>query len=183
VDFALSTKLEKISLSLSADVPDEPPDVKETHTRDYMSNFYLRDGHPRYAIKQISPATFKDPMLLFNGTVDIAIEAKILARMEHPHICKMRAFATTSPFKSGYFILLDRLYDTLEVRLKTWKSRESSLWRKPWMGRGRAKLLTIERLNCSLDLANAMKYMHENNLIYRDLVRYPTSGALFYSIF
>ena len=56
---------------------------------------------------------------------DLALEAEFLASLSHPHIMKLRgvAFNGTSGFENGptgYFLIIDRLFETLGDRIKTW---------------------------------------------------------------
>ena len=51
----------------------------------------------------------------------MAVETMFLSVVSHPHIITMRAFGANGMFKPNYFIILDRLYDTLEARIPKWK--------------------------------------------------------------
>ena len=69
-------------------------------------------------------------MILYHLTAglivsDLALEAEFLASLSHPHIMKLRgvAFNGTSAFETGptgYFLIIDRLFETLGDRIKTW---------------------------------------------------------------
>jgi len=56
---------------------------------------------------------------------DLALEAEFLASLSHPHIMKLRglAFNGTSGFETGptgYFLIIDRLFETLVDRIQRW---------------------------------------------------------------
>ena len=62
---------------------------------------------------------------LIGGLNRQALEAEFLASLNHPHIMKLRgvAFDGTSGFESGptgYFLIIDRLFETLGDRIKRW---------------------------------------------------------------
>jgi hypothetical protein len=81
------------------------------------------------------------------------------------NIIKMRAIATTSPFQRGYYIILDRLYDTMTDRIEAWKVQKKSMsgFAKVRDLRGsRMKELWIDRLMVAYDLCMALKYLHDN---------------------
>lgn len=136
--------------------------------RKFMEQHCIRGGKDaRYAIKKLSDDCMKDPSLFVNGIVDLAIEARFLAVIRHPNIIKMRAVEIGPPSSKEFFVVLDRLYDIMSQRVKTWKKRQPSrfLDRK---GKKR-EALWLERVTVGHDLACALKYMHSLNVIYRDL--------------
>jgi hypothetical protein len=65
----------------------------------------------------------------------------------------------------GFFIILDRLEETLDKRMQDWAVKEKKFQGKFW-GRGRnnkaLKELTISRMTVAYDLAAAFMYLHEN---------------------
>jgi len=74
----------------------------------------------------------------------------------------------------SFFLLLDRLYETLDERIEGWKqawSKSSGLfYRATHDFRGcKRRALVAERLRVALDLAYAVAYLHENSVAYRDI--------------
>lgn len=141
--------------------------------RQFLSRRCLRKGkHPRYAIKTLSDECFDDPERFVGGIIDLATECRYLSVIRHTNIIKMRGFADGNIFESGFFVVLDRLYDTLTMKISRWKKADSKY-------KGAGKLLDmkgkkknrvwIERLLCVYDLSTAFEYLHSNEIIYRDL--------------
>ena len=142
--------------------------------RDFIASHYIRNGkNYRYALKQLQSSVRKDPQLYVQSVMDLVIETRYLAVLRHPHIIKMRAMSTGSPFETGnpQFVVLDKLYDILSTRLKTtWKQRLPGPMARVTDLRGkRAHKFWIERLMVAYDLTTALKYMHEERVMYRDL--------------
>mmetsp|Transcript_60767 Transcript_60767/g.72166 ORF Transcript_60767/g.72166 Transcript_60767/m.72166 type:complete len:382 (+) Transcript_60767:66-1211(+) len=140
-----------------------------------MQDRCIRDGDTRYAIKKLSKEIVygNDEDLFVKAVTDLAIEVRYLAVIEHPHVVKMRAMASCSPYDTNYFIIMDRLYDTLQKRFKIWK--EKAVRYKGVMGvvrdmKGRKKNeILYEKLIVAYDLASAMNYIHSLSIVYRDL--------------
>lgn len=127
----------------------------------------------RYAIKMLSPEVVKVNGKFIRGTLDMAIETRIFSDMEHPNIVKARALAMVTPFDEGYFIMMDRLYDTMEGRIDKWAKkakRVSGLGGKIFDRNGDKKeQLWRDRLVAAYDLSDALGYIHDKKIIYRDL--------------
>jgi len=142
-----------------------------------------KDGDARYAIKFLKPETMSHPIHYQRGAVDIAREGAILSSLSHPNIIKLRGLS--SPGLTGfevikpgnYFLILDRLYDTLEQRLEKWAVSSGLAFTqniKSLFGSSPAKMkkkrmLLVNRLLVAYDLAQALRYLHARNIIYRDL--------------
>lgn len=132
--------------------------------RNYMSLNYLRNNDARYAVKTLSPSLFNDPERFVAGVIDLVIETKFLSIIRHPNIVKMRAISSSSPFSTAYFIVLDRLYDTMTDRLKAWKNKKRKISGSAKVRdlRGeKKKELWVDRLIVSYDLCMALKYLHD----------------------
>lgn len=145
---------------------DEFYDISEA--KELMAKNYLRDGDARYAVKYLHDDL--TPLEEARGRIDLAIEAKYLSVISHPNIIKMRAWAACDPLSrdDSYFIILDRLYDTLDVRIDKWKQTKKKakgpLGMMGGLGSSKEALkdLMMDRLLVAYDLSAAFRYLHEN---------------------
>lgn len=76
----------------------------------------------------------------------------------------MRGWAACNPLDDEYFIILDRLYDTLEQRMEKWKDVKKKAKGKFGFGANKDALddLMMDRLLVAYDLSCAFRYLHEN---------------------
>jgi serine/threonine protein kinase len=110
------------------------------------------------------------------GITDLAIEAEFLSVFSHPNIISMRAVSQSDPRRSRYFVVLDYLPTTLDLKLNLWRrlvGENTGYW-FPCYGYccSNSVILHInwkERLQSAADIASALQYLHERNVIYRDL--------------
>ena len=114
----------------------------------------------------LSPDVIADEHLFGVGVADMAVETMFLAAMAHPHIIKMRAFGAEGMLAPHYFIMLDRLYDTLEARILKWRQqrlRARGVLNKI-KGKSNKKLaaLTAIKLSYAYDLMGAFQYLHNS---------------------
>jgi hypothetical protein len=74
----------------------------------------------------------------------------------------------------GYFLILDRLSETLDQRFKEWKEQDwhimNSLLHFGKMNLFQREFL-VERLRVARDIASAIQYLHAYRIMFRDLVR------------
>lgn len=95
-----------------------------------------------------------------------------MASLSHPNIIRLRGMAAagTSGFASmherGYFLLLDRLQCTLEHKIEHWRNFEAALCQDQSKKR---RSFLAERLHVAFDVAAALSYLHNHQIIYRDL--------------
>lgn len=173
-----------------SDIDSEDESVKsmtefdEVQARTYMQKHCMREDYvgemnARYAIKRLKSTLKGDSVS--RGTDDLAVEAKFLAAIEHPNIIKMRAVANVKPTDPGFFILLDRLFETLEERIDgEWTNVNKVFGKKVQKGHGcccmsgkpmnvEMRNLWVERLIAAYDLSSAFRYIHKNRIVYRDI--------------
>ena len=153
-------------------------ELQQQH-RSFVARHVYREssGSKRYAVKFLSPETVRDEDRFCTGAADLVVEAKFLASLSHPHIVRLRGMAAagTSGFASreemGYFLILDRLSCTLDHRLEEWKQRriQQEQTRSSTNKSMVTRSFLAERLHVAFDVASALQYLHDRNIIYRDL--------------
>ncbi|KAL7482553.1 hypothetical protein ACHAW6_008227 [Cyclotella cf. meneghiniana] len=156
----------------------EEDDDENTHSSKHDKHFMSRHattskGKARYVVKIISPHIVRGDFKKFlQAASDMATETYFFSVLNHRHILKMRAVGQGDMFSPSYFLVLDRLYGTLNDRIGgEWKHRRDRLELDFFVwGRGRKmKMLWEERLGVAKDLAGALSYLHDMCIIYRDL--------------
>jgi hypothetical protein len=131
--------------------------------RKFMARRCLRQGkHARYAIKMLSDDCLEDPERFVGGVIDLAVESRFLAVIKHPNIIKMRG-VSVGPYDRGFFVILDRLYATLTIKISEWKKEEGKtkgLGKILDMKGKKKRKVWVDRLIVVYDLAMALQYLH-----------------------
>jgi hypothetical protein len=129
--------------------------------RGFMAQHCIRKGKDyRYAIKMVQDSSRKDPQVYINAVVDLAVEARFLSVVRHPNIIKMRAMEGTGSFHPSFFVVLDRLYDIMPVRINKWKRQAGSGLRAMLKSKKAKEAFFVERLTVAYDIACALTYLH-----------------------
>jgi serine/threonine protein kinase len=150
---------------------DHEDDGYDHETRGFMKDHCLRNGEARYAVKRIRSNLVGEDNVT-DASIDLAREAQFLAGLSHPNIIKVRG-TINSPGHPNYGMILDRLYDTLEVQIQNWKV-DVKQSRGKFMGligknKDALKKSWSDRLLASYDLAHGMAYLHSHDILHRDL--------------
>ena len=133
----------------------------------------------RYVVKFLHADLVCNPKRYKVAARDIENEADMLHQVSHPHILKIRGTATPrEKYEPGtynqYFLILDRLQETLGDRMDKWRLQMRRLNHPVYRGildkHGlKRKRHMAERLRMALQIASALEYLHDNRIIYRDL--------------
>jgi hypothetical protein len=129
--------------------------------RAFMAQHCIRKGNDyRYAIKMVQESSRNDPQVYINAVVDLAVEARFLSVVRHPNIIKMRAMEGSGPFQRSFFVVLDRLYDIMPVRITKWKRQAGNGLRAMLKSKKVKEAFFVGRLTVAYDLACALAYLH-----------------------
>jgi serine/threonine protein kinase len=156
--------------------PDESEvDADEMESNKFISDHCIREGgDARYAVKFLNAEVIDDPPTYIQAIYDMAVETRVLSYIHHPNIVKMRACARVEPYHEEYFIVMDRLYDTMEGRIDKWARSDkfnSSIAAKLLCDRRgeKVKFILEQKLVSAFDLSAALGHLHTSNILYRDL--------------
>ncbi len=128
------------------------------------------DSKPRttrtLAMKCLRPQNRSNMDQFMIGVEDLVNETAMLASLDHPNIIKLHGRAggsATNAFRlsDGFFILLDRLRDTLVDRICSWKKTLSA--------NKKAISPSMSQLKTACSIADALSYLHSKNIVFRDL--------------
>lgn len=153
----------------SGEIDDFPMSLDTDGTKTYMTDNLLRDGSPRFAVKRVRLDLVDERK--GSSSIDLAVEAKFLASIDHSNIIKLRGTVSTPGYDS-FMIILDRLYSILNKTIEQWREEVRATrgifgWkviRK--VDHYKAK---TERLVCLYDIARALKHLHSLKILFRDV--------------
>ena len=117
-----------------------------------------------FAMKCLRPQIRSNADQFTIGAEDLVHETAILANLNHRHIIKLHGRASgqlTDAFvlNDGYFILLDKLHETLHDRIDTWKRNPMCILQGP----------TVKQIEVAQSVADAVSYLHSKKIVFRDL--------------
>ncbi len=153
------------------------------------------DNGAKYVMKslkdKLEDSDAKD--LFLDSAQDIVTEAEMLAVFSHPNIIKLHGIIASrhdsfAEGPSAFFIILERLESTLDVKIEEWKkqhsfnpsrsitSLRSSLSSSMILDKVKVEKSTSSeggsldsRLRMATSLADVMKYLHSKDVIFHDL--------------
>jgi serine/threonine protein kinase len=181
-------------VTISPDENDQPDQedsmVLSLQDRQRLQTLFSQMNSSGLCIKHLKADLLKKPEDFEDAAADLILEGKFLAALDHPNIMKVRAVADESAFETtgsvdGYFLVMDRLDCTLRDRIVEWQFMEQERY---YGGGGtldtstaeqedpavtiqaaNPQELLVEKLRLALELAQALAYLHDRRLVYRDL--------------
>jgi len=143
-------------------------------SREFLARRVYSKKGGKFVLKQVEPELLQtDRATYLKGIIDLAMETKYLASLDHPNIIKLRAVCWDSPYRMlDYFLVLDYLCETLPKKLNSWMLADRATKGVTGFmtgGRKKATGLLTERILVAYDIAVGMSYIHSQQIIYRDL--------------
>ena len=127
-------------------------------------------------MKCLRPQVRSDADQFIIGVEDLVHETTVLASLDHPNIVKIHGRACgrdSASFRlsDGFFILLDKLTETLEDRIRRWKKLSYD-----------KKAPHLSQINTACSIADALSYLHSKKIVFCDLkpanVGFDSTGVL-----
>jgi len=149
---------------------------KQSKRRQELSRQCMVEGNAsnRFVVKMLRDDLPEDEYT--KGVLDLAVEARFLKRLNHPHIVEMMATANSDPLESRFFVVLEMLNLTLEDKIADWRidlSRSTTLWCGPFgyccANKATLNRSWLERILVAKSIASGLEYLHGQSIIYRDL--------------
>lgn len=140
---------------ISRSLSDEERKLRQTYAR---NAFDSKTKRSRFVIKYLRPETVRNAFR--EAANDLVLEGEYLSRLEHENIISLHGLpvngmdAWRDGLHDGYFLILDRLTETLDHCLHNKISKAPS---------------TLKKMEYAFDLASAMEYLHNNGIVFRDL--------------
>lgn len=162
--------LERVNLGLKKKKKNLHDDRKQQDIKSSNDNI-KRDGKfSSYAIKKMTPGIIRKygPLEFAAALTDLAIEAKLLSVIQHPHIIQVRGLADVDCCSEDFFIILERVKVTLAEKFSIWKKEIPRYEHGSNMRNFKNRLLS-ERLSVGHDICSALDYLHQNRIVFRDL--------------
>ena len=176
--FSVVSEIQGVQLDEVYDTSDAEAKLRQAFVEQVQDNAkHHHSSSHQYVIKMLRTDLPEEEHA--KGVVDLAIEAEFLKTLYHPNIITMRAHANSDPHETRFFVILEKLVLTLERKMNFWRQEVSEnvgYW-TPCIGyyccakRHVLHRLWMERLMVSRDISMAIRYLHSQNIVYRDLVR------------
>jgi serine/threonine protein kinase len=133
----------------------------------------------RFVLKRVLPELQSSNDVQFlKGIVDLAMESKFLSSLDHPNIIALCGISKHGP---SDFIMLERLKETLSKRFRRWTQidRQCKGVTGIFTGSKRKVAELYEaRISAAYDVACAGDYLHQRNIVFRDLVSPSRASAV-----
>jgi serine/threonine protein kinase len=129
----------------------------------------------KHVVKVLRAKLAANPPMLSACAADLIKEGMIMAKLNHPNILSAQAWAPkgVSAYANGrhdaYFLVLDRLELTLSDRIKSWKKQNKKINFSFTSRQNKRLALLAERTDVLMQLSEAVKYLHKNCVLHRDL--------------
>ena len=142
----------------------------------------IQQNASKMAIKFLSQDAYNSIEDACNGSADLYMEAQYLTALTqnhpHPNIIQIHGISNAGSSglskHGGYFIIIDRLYDTLDGRIAIWRELQQRKLSSTDDSDSASiqkylNVLFIQRLLVTYEIISALQHLHSLNIIFRDL--------------
>jgi len=167
---------------------------KDAARKYYKENTIDQNGKSKYVVKQLKSSKMQDANKFCTAAADLVMEAHFLSSLNHENILRIRGWAASGveAFLDGehdsYFLILDRLEDTLDKKLERWKKYQTLKTVSCDLNIDMSRQSInddsdlLSRIKVSHQIASALQYLHSKNILFRDLkpnnVGFDTYGVV-----
>jgi len=139
--------------------------VYPVHVRHGITKRFNPDLPP-FALKKVRVDILEgsNPRLVEHICLDLVNEAKIMKKLLHANIVQIIGHSNLDSRRDGLFVVMEKLESTLDEKMAHWTQV-----------RGLFKQVTpketvfLRLKDVAAPIANALQYMHQNKILYRDL--------------
>ena len=163
-------ELEKINL-------DEHSPCNEAQRQ--QRGIVVRNVSKKLAVKFLNESAMGNSNEFCNGAADLLLEAKYLSALSnhpHPSIINLHGVAAAGAAgfatgqMGGYFLIVDRLYDTFDKRIELWKElRRRKLRHSSQQNVKLLQAMFLQRITVACDICSAIRHLHRLKIVFRDL--------------
>lgn len=136
------------------------------------------EGNPNLVLKVLQPKLIAKAAVFARCATDLVREGLVLTKLSHPNILSCFAYSPggVSAFASGkhdaFFLVLERVELTVREKLEEWKGeakKRQSAFSIFHSKEKRMESTLLERVRIICSLARALRYLHSQCVIHRDL--------------
>ena len=122
-----------------------------------------------FALKRLRENVIDKDISLKISAADLAIEATVLSSLNHENIIQLhgvkRGNMIESLMNGSFFLVLDLLIETLDVRLIRWQAKQN---RSLFPSAASKEATIFKRIrNAALGIGKGMEYLHSMNIMFR----------------
>lgn len=129
-----------------------------------------------YVVKVLRKEILQNKVEFALCAADIIKEGILMTCLDHPHILKMRAMASsgTSSFANSrrhdsFFLVMGHLKESFEDNIDGWAKQKKRLRFSLKDRKEKKARFFLARLQVAIQLADALAYLHRYNILHRDL--------------
>lgn len=131
-------------------------------------------GQCRFAVKYLKNKIIENRHIFNHAATSLVLEARLLAHIDHPNIIKLRGWSSRGITSYGgedigYFMILDKIEETLAQRIDRWEAEQISFQIEDEKTCDGELEHYSEKISFALQISRALEYLHGHDIIYRDL--------------